>query len=513
MPADENEVIALVNDAKNNNEIICVRGSGHSFPLIGTLEQRQSTSTGKKYRFLMLSKMNKVIITGDMVTVKAGCHLGRDPWDPTGLSLDTNSLLVQLDKNGLALPDLGGISHQTVGGFLSTASSGGSIKFSFENALISIDIVTCQNGTGAAITTFTRPADGNPDDPFFGAGIANMGLFGVIVSATFKCIPKFYIKGQETTSTETACKIDLFKKSSSDLETFLRNTDYTRLVWWPQKKVTKMVIWEASRTTLDDAVAWSKDEKGCRNRKDLNGKDTQLRPYEEVPYIDCSPTPVTLAADLLFSAIGRWPEWFDKVPGDNPILHAAIKAAVNARFYTHLLPGILGIFVKDGVQKFSDTWCDGLPMDNQMSDRLFPVLFTELWIPIENTADVMNEMKGFYGEDPLNAGTFSCEIYAAQANQFWLSPSYKTDVVRIDVFWFGNNIGNPADYFSKFWKRLAKFKFRPHWGKYLPAPGSEQGVAYLKSLYPKWQDWKDLRQKMDPDQVFVNDYWRAQLDI
>ena len=513
LPADENEVIELVNDAQKNNEIICVRGSGHSFPLINTLEQQQSTATGRKYKFLMLSKMNKVTIEGDTVKVKAGCHLGKDPWDPTGYSTDENSLLFQLDQQGLALPDLGGISHQTVGGFLSTASSGGSVKYSFEDAIISVDIVTCQEGKGAAITTFTRPEDENPDDPFFGAGIATMGLFGVIVSATFKCIPNFYLKGSETTSTEAACAIDLFNQSPADLEAYLRKTDYARLMWWPQAGVTKMVVWEAFRTTYDDAVAWTNGEKGCRNRKDSGGNSTQLRPYEEVPYIGCSPTPVTLAADLLFTAMGRWPVWVDDILANDPGFDKTFKNTVEETFYPLILPGLLGIFVTDGVQKFSDNWYEGLPMDNQMSDRLFPVWFTELWIPLENASDVMQDLKAFYGENPSNAGTFSCEIYAAQSNNFWLSPSYNTDVIRIDVFWFGNNIGNPADYFNKFWQRLAKFNFRPHWGKYLPDANSSLGVEYLENLYPKWQDWKDLRHNMDPGEIFVNDYWRAHLGI
>jgi len=37
LPENNDDVIALVNEASNNNEIICVRGSGHSFPLIGDL--------------------------------------------------------------------------------------------------------------------------------------------------------------------------------------------------------------------------------------------------------------------------------------------------------------------------------------------------------------------------------------------------------------------------------------------------------------------------------------------
>ena len=118
LPESIPEVMSLVNDARTGGEIICVRGSAHSFPLIGDLEK--GSSHGRKYKYVMLSKLNAVAITGTMVTVQAGCNLGPDPWDPTGISSLEKSLLYKLDQQGLSIPDLGGITHQTVGGFLST---------------------------------------------------------------------------------------------------------------------------------------------------------------------------------------------------------------------------------------------------------------------------------------------------------------------------------------------------------------------------------------------------------
>ena len=47
LPENNNDVITLVNDAVTNNEIICLRGSGHSFPLIDDLEAEQKSITGK----------------------------------------------------------------------------------------------------------------------------------------------------------------------------------------------------------------------------------------------------------------------------------------------------------------------------------------------------------------------------------------------------------------------------------------------------------------------------------
>jgi hypothetical protein len=47
LPENSSDVMQLVNDAIAANEIICMRGSAHSFPLIGNLEKN---STGKKYK-------------------------------------------------------------------------------------------------------------------------------------------------------------------------------------------------------------------------------------------------------------------------------------------------------------------------------------------------------------------------------------------------------------------------------------------------------------------------------
>jgi D-arabinono-1,4-lactone oxidase len=520
LPKNIDEVSWLVNQAIVNNEVICVRGAAHSFPLIGTLEK--GPTSGRKYVYIMLSYMYNVHIVGNTVTVDAGCHLGPDPWDPKGISTLNNSLLKQLDDAGLAIPDLGGITHQTVGGFLSTASSGGSTKYSFEDALMSVDIVTCEGGT-ATLKTFSRPNPDNPDDAFYGAAIASMGLFGVIVSATFKCVPKFFIAGDEATTLAVDCEIDLFGNGSNgkpSLQTFFAQTDYTRLMWWPQEKVQKMVVWKAHQTDEQGAENWA------ANAYQKMGKQppasTKLKPYQEVPYIGNSATPSTLGADFLFSAIGRWPGWLQDIMG-NTLEYQLARDAIDKVFYPYVLPKVLDIFVQidtptnanRGPQLFSDVWFTGLPMDNQMSDKLMPVWFTELWIDINQSQKVMNDLLNFYNASTDNTGAFSCEIYPAKSNEFWLSPSYQQDVIRIDVFWFANNTGDPTAFYQKFWDLLAPYQFRPHWGKYLPDPGWNvvNGVPYLHRIYPKFSNWKNLRDQMDPKQVFVNDYWRSHLSI
>ena len=82
-----------------------------------------------------------------------------------------------------------------------------------------------------------------------------MGLLGVILAVDVQpTVPRFCIQGQEAITTVDDCAIDLFGPgagSRPSLERFLRETDYTRLMWWPQPQVNKMVVWQAKR------IAWS----------------------------------------------------------------------------------------------------------------------------------------------------------------------------------------------------------------------------------------------------------------
>ncbi|RYF67852.1 MAG: hypothetical protein EOO39_20460, partial [Cytophagaceae bacterium] len=271
--------------------------------------------------------------------------------------------------------------------------------------------------------------------------------------------------------------------------------------WWPQAAEQQMVIWQASRT---DAADWQS--------------------FVPKPYVEVTPIPGLKDAQVQWLA-GRLFELVDRLPHGLEFIFRTIFGPKNPTYkelviwleslQDDMLRFILKFFVSDSEdQPFQDTWWNGLPMDNQMSDTLFPVWFTELWIPLEQTQDAMNFLKTFY-EDPENAGIFSCELYAAKASDFWLSPAYKRDVFRIDVFWFGLNEENPRLYYERFWKALpaAGFDFRPHWGKYLPDPKGPQGTTYLRSQYPKWDQFMELRQQMDPHNLFVTPYWKAQLAL
>jgi len=497
-PENVNEVLALVNQAALDQKVIAVRGSAHSFPLVKTNENYG------KYLYIILAKMNKIIafdkING-IIQVEAGIHLGLDPKDPLEISTLENSLNYQIDpfdlktgkRNqppGWALPDLGGITHQTVGGFTATGSAGGNTSRSFENALISVDMVQ-YDGTSAKVVTYNRPKNGDPDDPFFGVAFANLGLMGLMVSATFQLIPAFNVSGNEATTQISDCAVDIFGDGSPgrpSMQDFLMKKDlYTRIMYWPQSNIEKLVIWSA---TPADASDW---------------QTYTSKPYHEVPYIAGSPTLAEMAAGFVFRAIGNWPRWIEEAFGLSTDTYEAILA-IAKKLDPIFLKLVLGVFAKtgDAPQEFHDVWWNGIPMDNSMSDSLFPVEFTELWIPIDKSKEVMNTLRTMT-MDPEVAGNFSIEIYGSGSNEFWLSPGYGTDVIRVDVFWFAaNEIGNIIDFYTPYWKELQQYNYRCHWAKYMPSLD-----IHPIDNYPKMDNWKVLRQSVDPNDIFLSEYWKT----
>jgi FAD/FMN-containing dehydrogenase len=234
-PSDEGDVRNLILYAGQNGLQIRVRGSAHS---VKSAIYTDGFQTGSNNNIdVMLDKLSAVTFddANKRVTVEAGCHLGKDPFDPAGTSTWHNSLFYQIDQRGWAVPDTGGIIHQTVGGFISTGSSGGSLKYSFDDSIIGIRIID-GNGQTHDLTREDSP------ELFYAAGVS-MGLLGIITRVTIQCVDQFNIRGQQATTTYDDCAIDLFGPGGAgkpSLQSFLTDTDYSRLMWWPQRRFDRL---------------------------------------------------------------------------------------------------------------------------------------------------------------------------------------------------------------------------------------------------------------------------------
>jgi D-arabinono-1,4-lactone oxidase len=172
---------------------------------------------------------------------------------------------------------------------------------------------------------------------------------------------------------------------------------------------------------------------------------------------------------------------------------------------------------KEKGKVFMDYMWRSLPMDNAADDVLMGTEFTEIWIPIKYTSQVMQLLKQQFEEKGFEAsGFYATELYTGIKSEMWLGPSYKTDTFRVDLFWFINNPGNPAakdGYYSQFWELLRKnnIPFRLHWGKFLPEYNYKEWTEYFREQYPRWDDFMKLRAERDPENIFLTHYWRRHL--
>ena len=249
-PRDEDELRELIALARREGRTVRARGAAHSVHAAVFTDAYAGRDPDPDGINVVLDHFRGIRFDDATmrVTVQAGCNLGRDPGDPTGTSTIENSLFHQLHRRGWAFPDTGGIIHQTVAGFLGTGSSGGSLQHSVGDQIVALELI---DGLGRR-HTLTPEGD---QDRFLAAGVS-VGLLGLVIAVTFQCVPAFIIIGQESTTSEDDCPIDLFGSGSNgrpSLETFFRQTEHSRLLWWPQEGVRRVVVWQGRRMTAEEA--------------------------------------------------------------------------------------------------------------------------------------------------------------------------------------------------------------------------------------------------------------------
>jgi hypothetical protein len=125
--------------------------------------------------------------------------------------------------------------------------------------------------------------DADPDE--FHAMFPNLGLLGVISTITFQCVETFNISGQEAITTIEDCEIDLFGPGTltrPSFERFLRDAEYARVEWWPQRGAERVLVWQCQQM-----------------RTQLGFKPARYEEFTE------HPEAAEVAASVLFTIIGN----------------------------------------------------------------------------------------------------------------------------------------------------------------------------------------------------------------
>lgn len=149
-------------------------------------------------------------------------------------------------------------------------------------------------------------------------------------------------------------------------------------------------------------------------------------------------------------------------------------------------------------------------------DDAFLYTETEWFVPVEYTAAVVAAFRAFQAtvQPQHNASVrlFTGVRYVA-ADDVWLSPMYGRNISVVSSIVEGDATvtGSPVE-FKRYEQGLAhiamQYGGRPHPGKQNWA-----NASYLKTVYPKWDDFLALRAELDPSCLFANDYLRRYLGV
>ena len=408
-PTSEADIVELVQLAVKNNVQVRVQGAGQSADGSVNTDGFDPTKPPGKNINMELDQMRTVVVDQlkMQATVGGGCNLGYNPFDPTGTSgkSDSNNLFFQLQQKGLAIPNVPDELHQTIAGFISTGSSGGSMLHSFDECILSIRIV---DGTGK-IQTFNKSA--NLDDPFYGV-VVSMGLMGIITSVTLQCVPAFVVTGTEAVTAVENCEYDFLGPGGtgkSSTAQFLAATEYTRTMWWPFSTLHRTVVWKAKSTGKAPS-------------------NFAPKPYKSIfPTVEGSVLPTETFAASGFQMIATWPVWFNDLIGtsttkDKP-LEQLIELGIE-KVFPHLYPKLIDFFMpinttEKPIKTFWDFWYKALPMDSaEFSNNLFDLTYTELWMPVAQASQILTDIQNYYTQKGYVAtGFFTIEVFGGKASR------------------------------------------------------------------------------------------------
>ncbi|GAA3389918.1 D-arabinono-1,4-lactone oxidase [Streptomyces roseoviridis] len=127
----------------------------------------------------------------------------------------------------------------------------------------------------------------------------------------------------------------------------------------------------------------------------------------------------------------------------------------------------------------------------------------EYALPREAAVPALRELKAMIERSPLKV-SFPVEVRTAPADDITLSTASDRESAYIAVHLYK---GTPyRGYFTAVERIMTGHGGRPHWGKI-----HTRDAAYFEKVYPRFAEFTALRDRLDPDRRFGNDYLRRVL--
>ena len=317
-------------------------------------------------------------------------------------------------------------------------------------------ISTSTHGTGLGFTGFAgtvtglslMAADGTVTDlsptthpEIFDLARVSLGVLGIVTEIELQCVPAFDLIAEEIVS-----DVD---ELLADLEPRMRAADHFEFYWFPHTDTA--LTKTNTRVGLGEIGPGHLAEAGVRNRF-LNG--SSIRKSSR-------------------TAPCAWPSSSDRrCPASSHASIGIAESAVSDR--TYRAPGH-DVFVTPRRVRF-----------NEM----------EYALPFEAGAEAIREIRRTIESRGWSI-SFPIEVRSAAADDVPLSTAFGRETMYIAVHRFVKD--DFAEYFRVVEQICRRHGGRPHWGKI-----HTLGADDLRELYPRFEDFCALRQKLDPNAMFGN---------
>ncbi|MFD7287453.1 D-arabinono-1,4-lactone oxidase [Streptomyces sp. NPDC059863] len=193
---------------------------------------------------------------------------------------------------------------------------------------------------------------------------------------------------------------------------------------------------------------------------------------------------------------GRLGGWID----DELLSNGAFQVACSLG---RAVPATIPALAKISSRALSARTYTDIPYKVFTSPRRVRFVEMEYALPREAAIGALREVKAMIERSPLRV-SFPVEIRTAPADDITLSTASGRESAYIAVHLYR---GTPyRSYFTAVERIMTAHGGRPHWGKI-----HTRDAAYLSGVYPRFDEFTAVRDRLDPDRLFGNDYLRRVL--
>lgn len=170
-----------------------------------------------------------------------------------------------------------------------------------------------------------------------------------------------------------------------------------------------------------------------------------------------------------------------------------------------MVPDVVGRYMMSGLIKSGAVFPHHDRVDRY--DGVFNIPFyqamdheAELAFPLEDCSSALKTLKRLLDNSGM-AVNFITEIRTVKEDNFWMSMNYKQTSCHVTQLLYLPTAGQRLFFFGGFFEETRKLSGRPHWGKEFWTSLKE-----MKRLYPKMEEFLQLRKDLDPKGTFVNEF-------